>query len=124
MERTRCKTKIDYVGNVWKYSTAVTSVLSESKGCLFGSAACTDAIGDNAKKLLRALALLPDDGVVGSEYQGDYIYMDNTKAECLVNRGGGYNSYTPAGIFAMDARYERTRTAANLGFRAAYIPEI
>ena len=106
------------------YSNAVKHRTDEGEGCPFWNVSCDSAIGDSTKKLLRALALLPDEGVVSDEYQGDYMYANNVMAECLVNRGGGYNSYAPAGIFALDARYERSRSAANLGFRASYIPNI
>lgn len=82
---------------------------------------CSEDIGDAAKKVLRAFALLPEASAVAADYgDGDYISFNNTAAERLVV-GGGYYYATYAGVFCGYGHYyTRSYTYANIGFRAAY----
>ena len=115
--------KLDYLNNVWTYSTGVTT--GKSGGHVFASVACTAAISDAAKVLLRALALLPDEGSVASEYDGDYMYWDNSGAERAMFRGGNWsNGNAAAGVFYIGCNRQRTHTDAGIGFRSVYIPYI
>ena len=115
--------KLDYVNSVWTYSTGITSAVDNYRSCAFGSVTCTAAIGDAAKVLLRALALLPDEGAAAADYEGDLMYWNNAQAERCVFRGGAWSGGANAGVFALSG-YSRSPSPATLGFRSAYIPEI
>ena len=115
--------KLDYVSNVWTFSNNITNASESSRYCYFAKITCDSSIGDETKMLLRALALLPDEGVVETEYEKDRVYWGNNSAERCVYRGGAYSSGTSGGIFSL---YDNARgnINQNLGFRCAYIPEI
>lgn len=115
--------RLDYVNNVWTYTTSVTSSTDASRNCLFGNVTCTAAISDAAKVLLRSLALLPDEGSVAADYEGDYFYWNNGVAERCVYRGGHWGNGATAGVFDLNGG-SRSNSAASIGFRSAYIPEI
>lgn len=115
--------KLDYVGNVWIYSTGVSNAENMSRSCEFVSATCTDAIGEATKVLLRSLALLPDVGATAEIYEGDRMNWNNNYAERLIYRGGCYNNVKDAGVFSLNGT-DRPTTGAYLGFRSAYIPEL
>lgn len=116
--------RLDYVGNVWTYSTSVTNSKDESRGCLFAKVACTAAIGAAAKVLLRSLALLPDEGAAESDYEGDYFWWNNGVAERCVYRGGAWSHGTSAGVFYLSGLDSRADSNSNIGFRSAFIPEV
>jgi len=83
---------------------------------------CSEDISDAAKKVLRAFALLPEDGAVAADYgDGDQLYFNNNAAERLVNGGGYYSNTTHAGVFCGYGN-GNTRASANagIGLRAAY----
>lgn len=116
--------RLDYVGNVWTYSTSVTNSKDESRGCLFAKVACTAAIGAAAKVLLRSLALLPDEGAAESDYEGDYFWWNNGVAERCVSRGGNWRNGAGAGVFYLCGDNSRAPSYSHLGFRSAFIPEV
>ena len=116
--------KLDYVSNKWTYSTSITSTKDESRSCAFYQVTADSSIGDAAKVLLRALALLPDSGVTTDVYEGEYMWWNNGVAERCVYRGGGWYRGANAGVFSLSGDYSRGYASAYIGFRAAYIPEI
>ena len=116
--------RLDWVNSKWQYSNAITNLQSDYKGCLFGDVTCSAAIGDAVKILLRALALLPDEGAAAADYEGDYMYWNHGVAERCVCRGGDWDDGTIAGLFYLNGSNARSHTSASLGFRSAYIPEI
>lgn len=116
--------KLDYVNNKWTYSTSITNAKDESRSCTFYQVAADSSIGDAAKVMLRALALLPDSDVTTDVYEGDYMWWNNGVARARVFRGGGWNGGAVAGVFSLGGNYSRSNVGAGLGFRAAYIPEI
>ena len=116
--------KLDYVGSVWTFSTKITSAEDVYRYCAFGSVTCTAAIGDVAKVLLRALALLPDEGAEAAEYDGDFMYWNNAQAERAVSRGGSYDNKAYAGMFHVNGYLSRAKSGQNIGVRSAYIPNI
>ena len=115
--------KLDYVNSVWTFATGISGAIDTSKNCVFGNVTCTDAIGDAAKVLLRALALLPDEGAATNDYEGDLVYWDNNSAERFIARGGAWNLSNSSGVYAIYTS-GRVNTAASIGFRSAYIPNI
>lgn len=115
--------KLDWVNSKWTYSTGVSNAAG-AQGCTFANVTCTEAIGDAAKLLLRALGMLPDADAVAADYQDDYFYMNNSEAERCVDRGGHWNLGGDAGLFYSGGGGGRTIAAGFVGFRSAYIPEI
>ena len=116
--------KLDYVNNKWTYSTSITNAKDEGRSCAFYQVAADSSIGDAAKVMLRALALLPDSDVTTDVYEGDYMWWNNGVAERCVFRGGRWFHGAYAGVFALSGFGSRGLAATLIGFRAAYIPEI
>lgn len=116
--------RLDYVSSKWKFVTSITSASDSSRNCAFGAVTCDSTIGDAAKVLLRALALLPDSGAAEADYEGDYFYWNNGAAERCVYRGGDFASGAYAGVFFVYGSDPRSYSATRVGFRSAYIPEI
>lgn len=116
--------KLDYVNNKWTYSTSITNAKDESRSCAFYQVTADSSIGDAAKVMLRALALLPDSDVTTDVYEGDYMWWNNGVAERCVSRGGCWYNGAIAGVFYLYGGDSRSAASANVGFRAAYIPEI
>ncbi|MBO5863424.1 MAG: SUMF1/EgtB/PvdO family nonheme iron enzyme [Paludibacteraceae bacterium] len=116
--------KLDFVSNAWKYSTNITNAVTEGYTCNFGAVTCDGSIGDAAKVILRALALLPDLVVDASVYEDDTFYCINGEAERCIYRGGISVSAAASGIFNLSGGNSRSAALSTLGFRAAYIPEI
>lgn len=116
--------KLDYVNNKWTYSTSITNTKDESRSCAFYQVAADSSIGDAAKVMLRALALLPDSDVTTDVYEGDYMWWNNGVAERCVFRGGCWSSGAYAGVFYLSGGNSRSYVYPDIGFRAAYIPEI
>ena len=112
------------MNNKWTYSTSITNAKDESRSCAFYQVAADSSIGDAAKVMLRALALLPDSDVTTDVYEGDYMWWNNGVAERCVFRGGGWSHGAGAGVFCLYGPDSRGPVYPDLGFRAAYIPEI
>ena len=74
--------------------------------------------------MLRALALLPDSDVTTDVYEGDYMWWNNGVAERCVYRGGSWYDGANVGVFSLCGGDSRSDARTNVGFRAAYIPEI
>ena len=111
--------KLDYVNNKWTYSTSITNAKDESRGCAFYQVAADSSIGDAAKVMLRALALLPDSDVTTDVYEGDYMWWNNGVAERCVFRGGSWPDGASAGVFCLNGNNSRSNANTNIGFRAA-----
>ena len=116
--------RLDYVSSKWKFVTSISSAADSSRNCNFGAVTADSTIGDAAKVLLRALALLPDSDAQEADYEGDVMYWNNGTAERCVVRGGSYLSGADAGVFCVSGSPPRSTSSANIGFRSAYIPEI
>lgn len=116
--------KLSYIANVWTYTTGTPVASLGSKGCAFGSVTCDNTISDAAKLVLRALAMLPDNGAAASDYNGDYFGANADEAERCLCRGGLYNNSSSAGVFYALLSYARSFTGGNLGGRLAYSEEL
>lgn len=116
--------RLDYVDNVWTFSTSITTTTAEALSCDFAAVTCTAAISDAAKLLLRALALLPDEGATSEGYEGDLAYWNNSQAEQYVCRGSHWSSDIRAGVFSLYGSNTKWSAGASIGFRSAYIPNI
>ena len=117
--------KLDWDGSKWVYDTSVTDANKGSHGCTFASVAASANIGDAAKLLLQALALLPDLSLTGTgidtTYGGDYFYADNNQTERCLCRGGSWGSGAFAGVFGAHLDIVRSSAHDNRGGRSAYI---
>lgn len=111
--------KLDYVGNVWKYSTGISSTSTTYRGCDFANVTTAETIGSETKILLRSLALLPDEGAASGEYEGDKVFWTNGSKNRRVIRGGAWNYELQAGAFFCDGVVDYP--SEYIGFRAAYI---
>lgn len=111
--------RLDYVSSKWKWITGTqTSQTNESRYCTFVNVSADTDVCNEAKELLYALAMLPDD--TSFDYQGDYFYANNGEAERSPYRGGRWDSGADAGVFVTNLSYGRTRAGSNIGFRSAY----
>ena len=113
--------KLDYVNNKWTYSTSITNAKDESRSCAFYQVAADSSIGDAAKVMLRALALLPDSDVTTDVYEGDYMWWNNGVAERCVYRGGNWYIGSYAGVFFLNGNNSRSNSNTNIGFRSALV---
>lgn len=116
--------RLDFVSNIWTYSTAITTYATEQKTCLFWKLTCTDDISEAAKTVLRTLALLPEEGATESDYEGDSVWVNNTLAERVISRGGSSINGTGSGMFSFVGHMGRNEEPPSFGFRAAYIPNL
>ena len=122
--------RIDYVlsddGTVgyWTYVTEITNATTGSRNSSFEKLTCTDQFGEAAKVLLRALALLPDQDVGVANYRNDRVWWTNGVNECSVYRGGSCDKGAYCGVFCISGAYSRSNKGKDIGFRAAYIPNI
>ena len=124
VKTTGSTVKLDFVSNAWVYSTGITNAVDTYRNSVFGSVSCTDAIGPAAKLLLRAMALLPDEGAEVADYESDQMYWNNSAAERCVGRGGYGVQGVGAGVFSLYGPSERAGANQFIGFRAAFIPNI
>lgn len=116
--------RIDFVSNIWTYSTEITTYGTEEKTSLFWKLTCTGDISEAAKTVLRTLALLPEEGAIESDYEGDSVWLNNTAAERIISRGGSSINGKSYGVFSLAGHIGRSATPPSFGFRAAYIPGI
>lgn len=116
--------KLDFNNNVWVYSNGITSAENTYRSCVFGNVICDASVSDAAKILLRALALLPDENAIASDYASDLVCWNNAQPLRVVLRGCTWSYAANAGIFSIDGSYPANSTGTGIGFRAAYIPYI
>ena len=117
--------KLDWQSNNhWVFSTNIAAPQSDYKGCLFGSITADSTISDVAKLLLRALALMPDEGAQAADYEGDYVYWNHNVSERCVFRGGNWGNGANAGLFSLDGGDARSSPYTSIGFRSAYVEGI
>lgn len=111
--------KLDMVSSKWQWITgAQADRKDESRSSTFVNVSCADTVCDEAKELLYALALMPDD--TAFDYQGDYFYANNGAAERTPYRGGDWADGSYAGVFITYLSHSRTSTRTSFGFRSAF----
>lgn len=115
--------RVDYASGAWTYSTTI-STSTGTASCTFATIRTDDTISDAAKVMLRALAMLPDEGAEASSYENDNAMMRNDMAECVIFRGGSRDNSTGAGLFYICGVFPRDTLSDVIGFRSAYIPNI
>ena len=111
--------KLDYVSSKWKWITGTISAQAdEYKACTFVNVSADDNVCAEAKELLYALVMLPDD--TSFNYEGDYFYANNGNAERSPFRGGSWYSGAFAGVFCTGLYSGRAGTDSAVGFRSAF----
>lgn len=115
--------KLDYVSSKWKWDTTISSSSDSSRNCVFKDITASANIGDTAKLLLMALALLPDTALTGDNidatYGGDYFYANNEAAERCLYRGGDWVGGASGGVFYAGLGSPRSGSRAGIGGRSA-----
>lgn len=121
---TQGTVKLDLISGVWTYSTTIAHATA-SAGCDFKSVTCDASIGDAAKLLLQALAMLPDAALTGdsidANYGNDKFYVNNGEAERCLIRGGYWYYGAGAGVFNSSLGSARSNSDGAFGGRSAYI---
>lgn len=119
--------KISLVSGKAQYGTTCVAGSTSGNSCLFNAVTCDSTIGDAAKLLLQALAMLPDTALTGdnidANYGNDYFYWNNTQAERCLRRGGHWSGGSRAGVFGSDLVNARSGVHASLGGRSASYPD-
>lgn len=111
--------KLDYISSKWQWITGtISSAVDNSRSCAFVSVTAASTVCDEAKAILYALAMLPDDA--SFDYQGDYFWANNAQAERFPYRGGSWGSGTAAGVFSTNLNHSRTYSYAHIAFRSAF----
>lgn len=111
--------KLDMVSSKWQWITGTQADRKdESRYSTFVNVICADTVCDEAKELLYALAMLPDDTTF--DYQGDYFYANNGAAERFPFRGGNWSDGAYAGVFSTYLSGSRSSSYMFVGFRSAY----
>lgn len=121
--------KLDYINSKWTWSTSITSSDDSGRSCAFKNILTDATISDTAKKLLMALALLPDTALTGDKIDANYgedTFMANNAAnERRLYRGGswvsGAGSGTVSGVFCTYLYYAQTIAFSTVGGRSAFI---
>lgn len=118
--------KLDYISNEWVWSTSISSPTNSTRGGIFKNTTADSSVGNIAKKLLMAQALLPDTSLTGTgidaDYGNDMFMARNGSAEdgiVLASRGGGYDRQANGGVFCLEMYKGRTSNP-NAG-RSAFI---
>lgn len=110
-----------------KYVNAIdrsegSTELSDSFNGKITEITCSADISSTAKIVLRAYALLAEDGASATDYgDGDQLYFNNNANERLFNSGGHCNNGASAGVFyCYGFNSIRSYAHAFIGFRSAY----
>lgn len=116
--------RLDFENNAWTYTNTIITPNVDYRACLFADMTSAASISDDTKKILRAFALLPDEGAIPTDYNSDRVWLTNGVNERCIYRGGDHVSVAGSGTFSMSGSLYRTYNAQSAGFRAAYIPNI
>lgn len=118
--------KMDWRTNKWVFATTVNAEAAGEHSCLFKDLAVDTGVGDAAKLLLQSLALLPDAALTGDKidasYGNDYFWHNNTQAERLPRRGGGWGSGSAGGVFGLLGNV-RSYAGWGIGGRCAFVKQ-
>ena len=117
--------KLNVVGGKAVWDTTIADQKDEGRGCYFKDITAGSAVGDAAKLVLMALALMPDAALTGTgidtTYGSDYFYFNNGAEERLPFRGGSWNYGGGAGPFALNLHDPRSRSNWGVGGRSAFV---
>ena len=117
--------KLNVVSGKAVWDTTITDQKDEGRGYSFKDITAGSAVGDAAKLVLMALALMPDAALTGTgidtTYGGDYFWFNNGAEERLPRRGGHWSRGGYAGLFSLDLGYSRADSYWGIGGRSAFV---
>lgn len=117
--------KLNVVSGKAVWDTTITDQKDEGRGCSFKDITAGSAVGDAAKLVLMALALMPDAALTGTgidtTYGGDYFWFNNGAEERLPRRGGYWNDGGYAGLFSLYLNNPRSSSGWHIGGRSAFV---
>ena len=117
--------KLNVVSGKAVWDTTITDQKDEGRGCSFTDITAGSAVGDAAKLVLMALALMPDAALTGTgidtTYGGDYFWFNNGAEERLPIRGGSWGSGGGAGLFYLGLYDPRSSSSWAVGGRSAFV---
>ena len=123
---TKGSVKLDYVDDPmngwssrWVVATGIKNQSASVRRCNMAFVRCDETIGPEARELMIAFGLIPDDPLY--DYKDQYVYHNNGAPECFIYRGGTYSTGPFADIFVWSCSFGRAHISENQGFRAAYI---
>ena len=119
--------KLDVVSGKGVWSANMTDKQDAGRGCSFKDVTADSTVGDAAKLLLMALALMPDTALTGTgidtTYGSDYFYFNNGAEERCPYRGGGWLYGGNAGLFSLNLNNPRSDTGWYFGGRCAFVKQ-
>jgi hypothetical protein len=123
---TKNSLKLDYIddpffgwSSKWYITTEVKNRSTNIRRCDFSFIRCDETVGPQARELLIAYGLIPDDPLY--DYREQYVYHNNGSPECFMYRGGYWGSGAFAGVFCWSFSLGRDHVYEGNGFRASYI---
>ena len=112
--------KMDYVSNVIKYDTTISSQSDSGRYCNFSAITYnSETISAAAVKVLQAIGFLPITGTLCTSY--GRCYFNNGAAERSFFRGGFYFSGSGFSFPSFDGSRARALTSTAIGFRSAFV---
>lgn len=116
--------RLDFRNGKFTFSNEIIHASNTSNACSFYEVTFDQTIGEATKSLLRALALLPEEGATSDVYGSAYMHCNNLSTEVMMFRGGSFGNGNTTGIFAINLSNGRNGKNDNMGFRSAYIPNL
>ena len=110
--------KMDYVSSKCVYTTEITVQEVAGRDTAFKDAIFSEGISDEAKEVIVALALAPEDNT--DSYGSDRLYFNNGEAERSFCSGGYWGHGSGAGVFILSGYYPRSSSGSYVGFRSAF----
>ena len=104
----------------WFITTEIKNRSKDIRRCDLSFIKCEDDIGPEAKELLVALGIIPDDPMF--DYKEQFAYHNNSLPESFMYRGGYYGSDVSSGVFKWSCSSGRGYTYEGNGFRSSYVP--
>lgn len=124
---TEGSVKLNMKSSHWEWDTTIADKKDEGRYATFASTTAAASIGDAAKLLLMALALMPDTALTGTgidaTYGGDGFWANNAAAERCPLRGGGWSSGGVAGVFRLYLSSPRSNAYWGIGGRCAFVKQ-
>ena len=124
---TKGSVKLDFIDSPfygwssrWHITTEIKNRSTDTRRCDLSYIQCDEEIGPEAKELLVAFGLIPDDPMY--DYKEQFAYHNNGSPECFIYRGGYWGSGSNAGVFKWSCGWGRGYTYEGNGFRSSYIP--
>lgn len=124
---TEGSVKLNMTSSHWEWDTTIADKKDEGRYAAFASTTAAASIGDAAKLLLMALALMPDTALTGTgidaTYGGDGFWANNGAAERCPFRGGDWNYGGSAGVFELNLNDGRSNAGWYFGGRCAFVKQ-